>query len=87
MGDYCKPKAQFGTSPEVGYGPTFFGAAVGWASSLADGPICAALGVTTDIGGVACVAAIVGTGAWVGTTGGAIAGEYIGEKVYEISKP
>lgn len=66
---------------------TSFGAASGWASSIAGGPICVALGVTTGIGGVVCVAAIVGSSAWVGTTVGGKAGEYIGGKVYEAIQP
>jgi uncharacterized Zn-binding protein involved in type VI secretion len=50
---------------------------------LASGPVCVALGASTGIGGVICVAAIVGGGAWVGTTSGSVAGEVIGEKLYE----
>ncbi len=57
----------------------------GRAGLLASGPICLALGATTGIGGVICVAAVVGTGAWVGTTGGEKAGEAIGEKLYEVA--
>ena len=68
-------------------GSTFGGSAGGWAAEVASGPICLALGVSTGIGGVVCVAAIVGTGAWVGTTYGGKAGEYIGEKVYEATQP
>ena len=49
--------------------------------------VCVALGVTTGIGGVICVAAVVGTGAWVGTTYGGKTGEYIGEKIYEARQP
>ncbi len=59
----------------------------GRAGLLASGPICLALGATTGIGGVICVAAVVGTGAWVGTTGGEKAGEAIGEKLYEVAHP
>lgn len=67
---------------------TFGGVAGGWASGLASGPICLAIGVATGgIGGVVCVAAIVGTGAWVGTTVGGMGGEYVGEKIYEATQP
>lgn len=65
---------------------TVGGALSGWASSLAGGPICVALGITTGIGGVACVAAIVGTGTWVGTTVGGEAGEHMGDKIYEATR-
>lgn len=68
-------------------GSTFFGATSGWASSVAGGSICAALGVTTGIGGVVCVAAIVGTGAWVGTTVGGMGGEMSGDILYEKTLP
>ena len=63
------------------------GALGGWMAGSTSGPICLALGVSTGIGGVVCVAAIVGTGAWVGTTVGGQAGEYMGEKVYEATQP
>lgn len=68
-------------------GSTVVGSVSGWASGLAGAPICALLGVTTGIGGVVCVAAIVGTGTWVGTTVGGKAGEYTGEKIYEATQP
>ena len=57
------------------------------AGQLASAPICLALGVSTGIGGVVCVAAIVGTGAWGGTTYGGETGEYIGETIYEATQP
>ncbi|MBD8558234.1 PAAR domain-containing protein [Pseudomonas fluorescens] len=63
------------------------GALAGWAGSIAGGAICLGLGVMTGIGGVACVAALVGTGAWAGTTYGGEWGEYVGDKIYEISQP
>lgn len=53
---------------------------------LASGPICLALGFTTGIGGVICVAGVVGTGAWVGTTAGGEGGEFLGEKLYEVKR-
>ena len=57
------------------------------AGQLASGAICLALGVSTGIGGVVCVAAIVGTGAWVGTTVGGMVGESSGEVLYEKTLP
>ena len=66
---------------------TLGGAAGGEIGKLAGIPICLALGVSTGIGGVVCVAAIVGTGAWIGTTVGGQAGEYMGEKIYEATQP
>ncbi|MGA9705342.1 PAAR domain-containing protein [Pseudomonas sp.] len=54
------------------------GAFGGSAGSVAGGAICLALGVTTGIGGVVCVATLVGAGAWVGTTIGGMRGEQIG---------
>ena len=66
---------------------TLGGAAGGEIGKLAGIPICLALGVPTGIGGVVCVAAIVGTGAWIGTTVGGQAGEYMGEKIYEATQP
>jgi uncharacterized Zn-binding protein involved in type VI secretion len=53
---------------------------------LASGPVCLALGASTGIGGVICVAAVVGSGAWVGTTVGGEAGEFLGEKLYEAKQ-
>ncbi len=50
---------------------------------LASRPVCLALGATTGIGGVACVAALVGIGAWAGTNAGSTRGERLGEKLYE----
>lgn len=69
-------------------GATLGGVGAGLASGLASAPICVAIGAgTAGIGGVVCVAAIVGTGAWVGTTGGGMGGEYVGEKIYEAKQP
>jgi len=66
-------------------------AAGGWAGGeigkLASGPICLALGVSTGIGGVVCVAVVIGTGAWVGTTIGGKGGEIGGEILYEKTLP
>ncbi|WP_244175833.1 PAAR domain-containing protein [Pseudomonas lactis] len=68
-------------------GSTAIGVASGLAASYASTAVCVALGVTTGIGGVICVAAVVGTGAWVGMTYGGKTGEYIGEKIYEARQP
>ncbi|WP_226477961.1 PAAR domain-containing protein [Pseudomonas sp. MWU16-30323] len=65
---------------------TIFGSAGGWASSVAGGPICVALGFSTGIGGVICVASIVGAGTWASTTVSGNAGEYLGEKIYEATQ-
>ncbi|WP_271195582.1 hypothetical protein [Pseudomonas turukhanskensis] len=57
-------------------------------AASAAAPICLALGVSTFVvGGIACVAAVVGTGAWVGSSFGGIGGEYMGEKIYEAKHP
>lgn len=67
---------------------TALGVAGGAMASSASGPICLAIGVATGgIGGVVCIAAIVGTGAWMGTTVGSMTGEAIGEKIYEMTQP
>lgn len=69
-------------------GGTFFGAAGGAIAGAASGPVCLGFGLATaGLGGVICVAAIVGTGAWVGTTGGGMAGEALGEKIYQATQP
>ncbi|UVJ45642.1 PAAR domain-containing protein [Pseudomonas sp. LS1212] len=70
---------KFALSALAGYGG-------GELAYLASSPICLALGVTTGIGGVVCVAAVVGTGAWIGTTAGGVAGEFLGEKLYEAKQ-
>ena len=75
---------------EVGkfVGSTSLGALSGVMAGAASGSICIAMGVATGgVGGVICVAAIVGAGAWVGTTGGGMAGEAIGEKLYQVNQP
>ncbi|MEB2519511.1 PAAR domain-containing protein [Pseudomonas sp. YuFO20] len=65
-------------------GGGILGARIGLASS---GPICLALGVTTGIGGVVCVATLVGVAAWVGSTDGGEVGEVFGEALYEAMQP
>ncbi|PXX70559.1 hypothetical protein SAMN05660489_02642 [Pseudomonas sp. LAMO17WK12:I10] len=49
--------------------------------------ICAALGASTAIGGVLCVATLVGVGASLGTDSGDVIGERIGEIIYERAQP
>ncbi|MDY7532131.1 PAAR domain-containing protein [Pseudomonas sp. Bout1] len=66
---------------------TLGGAAGGGIGKLAGMPICLALGFSTGIGGIVCVATLVGTGAWVGTTLGEVGGEYMGERIYEARQP
>jgi uncharacterized Zn-binding protein involved in type VI secretion len=68
-------------------GATAVGALGGEMGKLAGVPICLALGVSTGIGGVVCVAVIVGAGAWVGTKVGEMGGEAIGEKIYQVIQP
>ncbi|WP_339503646.1 PAAR domain-containing protein [Pseudomonas sp. RL_105y_Pfl2_101] len=61
-----------------------------WGGNLglsASGPLCLALGASTGIGGVICVAAVVGVGAWAGTAVGSMGGEKIGDVMYEIALP
>jgi hypothetical protein len=53
----------------------------------ASGPICLALGVSTGIGGVVCVATVIGVGAWMGTGYFGESGEKLGEVFYEITQP
>ncbi|CAI8990736.1 MULTISPECIES: hypothetical protein [Pseudomonas] len=65
-------------------GGGILGARIGLASS---GPICLVLGATTGIGGVVCVATLVGVGAWAGTTDGGEIGEVFGEVLYETMQP
>ncbi|WP_460164150.1 hypothetical protein [Pseudomonas sp. S2_F03] len=67
-------------------GSTLGGGAGGWAGQVTGGPICLAIGVSTGIFGVACVAAIVGTGAWMGAEYGGAGGEYMGERIYGITQ-
>ncbi len=71
---------KFAGSTAVGY----IGGEIG---KLASAPICLALGFSTGIGGVICVAAIVGTGASAGTTYGGKGGEIGGEILYEKTLP
>jgi len=54
---------------------------------LASGKICLALGATTGLGGVACVAAVVGVGSLVGSTAGGAFGEITGDALYEVTQP
>ena len=70
------------------FGLATAGGALGGAlASSAGSSICLALGVSTGIGGVVCFGALVGAGSWVGTTGGGMAGEAIGEMIYKGNQP
>jgi uncharacterized Zn-binding protein involved in type VI secretion len=70
------------------FGLSTFGGAWGGSIGLsASGPLCLVLGVSTGIGGVICVAAVVGVGAWAGTAAGSMGGEKIGDVMYEIALP
>jgi hypothetical protein len=53
----------------------------------ASAPVCLALGVSTGVGGVVCIAAVVGVGSLVGSTTGGAFGERTGEVVYEVTQP
>ncbi|MDF9778663.1 PAAR domain-containing protein [Pseudomonas baetica] len=68
-------------------GSTGFGYLGGELAHVASPTICAALGVTTAIGGVVCVAAVVGIGALVGTEVGGLGGEFTAEKIFEATQP
>jgi uncharacterized Zn-binding protein involved in type VI secretion len=68
-------------------GSTGGGFVGGELGKYASGPICLALGVSTGIGGVVCVASVIGIGAWAGTTAGGDRGEAIGETLYEAVLP
>lgn len=69
-------------------GATLGGIWGGVTGQIAGGSICLGIGVATGgLGGVVCVAALVGAGAWAGTTFGEMGGDYIGEKIYEASQP
>ncbi len=69
-------------------GSTMVGAVGGVSARSVNGPICMAIGVSTGgIGGVVCVAAIVGVGTWAATTVGGMAGEALGEQIYQATQP
>jgi hypothetical protein len=53
----------------------------------ASAPVCLALGVSTGVGGVVCIAAVVGVGSLVGSTTGGAFGEGAGEILYERTQP
>lgn len=85
-GEACK-RIKFTEAGKFGLS-TALGAFSGWAAGAASAPVCLGIGVATGgIGGVVCVAALVGAGAWAGTTAGGIGGEYIGEMIYEAIQP
>ncbi len=63
-------------------------AAVSIASRLAAGPICAAIGLGSGgIGGVVCVLVVVGGASVAGGAGGQAGGEWMGEFLYEQTRP
>jgi uncharacterized Zn-binding protein involved in type VI secretion len=68
-------------------GSTGLGYLGGELAHVASPTICAALGVTTAIGGVVCVAAIVGIGALVGAKVGGLGGEFTADKIFEATQP
>ncbi|WP_223549891.1 PAAR domain-containing protein [Pseudomonas sp. A-B-19] len=68
-------------------GSTVGGIIGGEIGKYTSGPVCLALGFSTGVGGVICVATVIGVGAWVGTTRGAQQGEVIGETLYEAAQP
>ncbi|MFO2462152.1 PAAR domain-containing protein [Pseudomonas sp. 15FMM2] len=84
-GEACK-RVKFTEGGKFGLS-TAGGIVGGWAGGIASAPICLALGISTGIAGVVCVAALVGTGAWGGTTVGEKGGEMAGEILYEKSFP
>lgn len=75
-----KAAGKFALSSGLGY-------VAGDVGFVLSGPVCAALGATTGIGGVACVAALVGVSSFAGTAIGNVGGEFIGEKLYEVTLP
>ncbi|UOB26637.1 PAAR domain-containing protein [Pseudomonas orientalis] len=67
---------------------TLIGAFSGSMAASASGSICLGIGVATGgIGGVICVATLVGASTWAGTTVGGMGGEYVGELIYETIQP
>ena len=50
-------------------------------------PISAALGISTGVGGVVCIAVVVGVGSLVGSSAVGAFGERTGEVVYEVTQP
>ncbi|WP_414873259.1 hypothetical protein [Pseudomonas sp. IT-196MI5] len=68
-------------------GSTGLGYLGGELAHVASPTICAALGVTTAIGGVVCVAAVVGIGALVGAKVGGMGGEFTADKIFEVTQP
>lgn len=66
---------------------TGIGALSGRIAGSTGSSICLAIGVSTGVFGVACVAAIVGTGAWMGSEYRGKAGEGAGEILYEKTLP
>lgn len=73
-------------------GGNFVGnAAVGWlggASAAAGaGTVCVAIGAgTAGLGGILCILVVVGAGTAAGGAVGALAGERVGDFIYEVGK-
>lgn len=84
-GEACR-KARFIEGGKFG-GATFGGAVGGMAGNAAAGSVCIALGASTGVGGVICVAAVIGTASWTGTKFGEWGGEMVGEALYERTLP
>lgn len=68
-------------------GSTAGGIIGGELGKYASGPICMALGTSTGIGGIICVATVVGLSAWAGSDQGGEKGELLGEVLYETLLP
>ncbi|AWY38505.1 PAAR domain-containing protein [Pseudomonas putida] len=68
-------------------GSTGMGYLGGELAYIASPIICAALGITTGIGGAVCVATVVGVGTFGGAEVGGLGGEFIGEKIFEATQP
>ena len=63
------------------------GSAAVWASGLAAPTLCAAIGLGSGgVGGIVCGMVLVGGASVAGGAGGGLAGEVVGEKIYERSQ-
>ncbi|MNF67176.1 hypothetical protein D3C84_489820 [compost metagenome] len=86
------PEATACRKVKLSTGGRFAGSALGGYGGgemafLASGKICLALGATTGLGGVACIAAVVGVGSLLGSSAVGAFGERTGEVVYEVTQP
>jgi hypothetical protein len=68
-------------------GSSISGYVAGELAFAASGTVCAALGVSTGVGGIVCAAALVGVGVWAGASAGGTGGERMGEAIYEGLRP